>query len=54
MKKIIAIALSLVLALSLFAGCQKDDVAGPGKNTYNIKTVKEGYLTVINSQDYAP
>ena len=54
MKKIIAIALSLVLALSLFAGCQKDDVAGPGKNTYNIKTVKEGYLTVITSPDYAP
>ncbi len=54
MKKIIAIVLSLVLALSMFAGCVSKDEAGPGKNPYNIQTVKEGYLTVITSPDYAP
>ena len=54
MKKFIAIALSLILALSMFAGCVSKDAEGPGKNTYNIKTVKEGYLTVITSPDYAP
>jgi len=54
MKKFIAITLSLILALSVFAGCVAEDAAGPGKNTYNIKTVKEGYLTVLTSPDYAP
>ncbi len=54
MKKIIAIALSLILALSMLAGCVSKDDAGPGKNPYNIQTVKEGYLTVITSPDYAP
>ena len=54
MKKLIAIALSALMVLGMFAGCVADDVAGPGKNTYNLKTVKEGYLTVITSPDYAP
>ena len=54
MKKFIAIMLSALMVLSMFAGCVADDVAGPGKNTYNLKTVKEGYLTVITSPDYAP
>ena len=54
MKKLIAIALSALMVLGIFAGCVADDVAGPGKNTYNLKTVKEGYLTVITSPDYAP
>ena len=54
MKKLIAIALSALMILGMFAGCVADDVAGPGKNTYNLKTVKEGYLTVITSPDYAP
>ena len=45
--------LSALLMLGCLAGCSKDD-AGPGKNPYNIKTVKEGYLTVITSPDYAP
>ena len=53
MKKFVAIALTVLMMLSCFAGCSKDD-AGPGKNPYNIKTVKEGYLTVITSPDYAP
>ena len=54
MKKIIAIALSVLMLMSMFTGCVADDVAGPGKNTYNLKTVKEGYLTVATSPDYAP
>ena len=54
MKKLIAIALSALMILGMFAGCVADDVAGPGKNTYNLKTVKEGYLTVATSPDYAP
>ena len=54
MKKLIAIVLSALMILGMFAGCVADDVAGPGKNTYNLKTVKEGYLTVATSPDYAP
>ena len=54
MKKLIAIVLSALMILGMFAGCVADDVTGPGKNTYNLKTVKEGYLTVITSPDYAP
>ena len=54
MKKLIAIVLSALMVLGMFAGCVADDVAGPGKNTFNLKTVKEGYLTVITSPDYAP
>ena len=53
MKKIIAIALAAMLALSLLAGCSAPEAAG-GANPYNLKTVKEGYLTVITSPDYAP
>ena len=53
MKKLIAIALSAILALGLFAGCTPAD-DGPGENTYNLTTVKEGYLTVLTSPDYAP
>ena len=53
MKKFIAVALSVLLVLSCFAGCASAD-AGPGKNPYNLKTVKEGYLTVATSPDYAP
>lgn len=53
MKKLIAIALSAILALGLFAGCTPAD-DGPGENTYGLKTVKEGYLTVLTSPDYAP
>ncbi len=54
MKKFIAILLSALMLMSMFAGCVADEVAGPGKNTYNLKTVKEGYLTVATSPDYAP
>ena len=53
MKKFIAVALSVLLVLSCFAGCSSSE-AGPGKNPYNLKTVKEGYLTVATSPDYAP
>ena len=53
MKKIIALAMSALMLLALLAGCVAAE-AGPGKNTYNLSTVKEGYLTVITSPDYAP
>jgi polar amino acid transport system substrate-binding protein len=54
MKKLIAVLLSALMLMSMFAGCVADEPAGPGKNPYNIQTVKEGYLTVITSPDYAP
>lgn len=54
MKKIIALTLALLMAIGMFAGCSVEKGNGPGKNTYNLKTVKEGYLTVATSPDYAP
>ncbi len=54
MKKIIALTLALLMAIGMFTGCSVADDNGPGKNTYNLKTVKEGYLTVATSPDYAP
>jgi len=53
MKKLFAIALAALLVLGMFAGCSAPEAAG-GKNTYGLKTVKDGYLTVITSPDYAP
>ena len=63
MKKIIAIALAAMLALSLFAGCgatAKDDAAaaqytvtGKFKDT-KVATITEGKLTVAISPDFAP
>lgn len=53
MKKLIALTLAVLLTLGLFAGCTAAD-NGPGENTYNLTTVKEGYLTVLTSPDYAP
>ncbi len=54
MKKIIALLLTVLMAMGIFAGCVMEEDDGPGKNTYNVKTVKEGYLTVVTSPDYAP
>ncbi len=53
MKKMISFALAAVMLLTLFAGCTASE-DGPGKNPYGLTTVKEGYLTVITSPDYAP
>ncbi len=53
MKKVFALILAALMVLTMFAGCTTEE-AGPGKNTYNLKTVKEGYLTVLTSPDYAP
>ncbi len=53
MKKLIAAILAILMLASIFAGCTAAE-GGPGKNKYNLKTVKEGYLTVITSPDYAP
>lgn len=54
MKKLITLTLAALMALSLFAGCTVVEEDGPGKNPYNLKTVKEGYLTIATSPDYAP
>lgn len=54
MKKMIALMLAAVMMLSVFAGCTVAEEEGPGENTYNLTTVKEGYLTVLTSPDYAP
>ena len=53
MKKLIAVILAALLLMSALTACVSTE-NGPGKNTYNLKTVKEGYLTVITSPDYAP
>lgn len=54
MKKLIALMLTLVMALGMFAGCTPVEEAPAGTNKYNLTTVKEGYLTVVTSPDYAP
>ena len=48
-----ALLLALILALGALAGCGKE-AAGPGENPYGLQTVREGYLTVATSPDYAP
>ena len=53
MKKIFALIMAVLMMATLFAGCVKED-EGPGTNKYGLKTVKEGYLTVLTSPDYAP
>ncbi len=53
MKKLIAIVLSALMIISMFAGCTPAD-DGPGQNKFNLTTVKPGYLTVATSPDYAP
>lgn len=54
MKKLIAVILAVLMMTSVLAGCVVEQDDGPGKNPYNLKTVKEGYLTVVTSPDYAP
>ncbi len=54
MKKFIALMLVLLMAVGIFAGCAVTEEDGPGKNPYKLTTVKEGYLTVVTSPDYAP
>ena len=54
MKKLIALMLAVLMAVGMFAGCTPVEEAPAGDNKYNLTTVKEGYLTVITSPDYAP
>ena len=54
MKKLIAAMLSILMLLGMLTACQPAEQEGPGANKYNLTTVKEGYLTVITSPDYAP
>jgi len=53
MKKIFALIMAVMMMSLCFAGCAEEG-AGPGENKYGLKTVKEGYLTVLTSPDYAP
>ena len=53
MKKLIAFCLTLVMMLGLFTGCVIEE-DNAGVNKFNLTTVKEGYLTVVTSPDYAP
>ena len=54
MKKILALVLATIMMLGLLAGCSASEEKGPGENPYGLKTLKEGYLTVLTSPDYAP
>ena len=62
MKKLFALALSILMILGLFAGCQPAEtssaqdnytISGKFKNT-NVTTVTPGKLTVAISPDFAP
>lgn len=62
MKKIIAIALAAMMALSLFAGCSSNQAAD--NTDYStmtmdelkplLKTINSGKLTMVTSPDFAP
>lgn len=54
MKKLIALILSVLMAVGIFSGCVVVEEDGPGTNKYKLTTVKEGYLTVVTSPDYPP
>ena len=54
MKKFIALMLAVLMAVGMFAACTPVEEAPAGTNKYNLTTVKEGYLTVVTSPDYAP
>ena len=54
MKKIIALILVVLMAVGMFSGCVVNEEEKAGTNKYNLTTVKEGYLTVVTSPDYAP
>ena len=62
MKKLIAIALCLIMALSLFVGCsngKKTDDTDYSAMTIDelkplIKTITDGKLTMVTSPDFAP
>lgn len=54
MKKWITLALAALMTLGLFTGCSAAQDNGPGENPYHLNTVKEGYLTIATSPDYAP
>ncbi len=53
MRKWICVLLAAMMLLGCLAGCTPAQ-DGPGKNPYNLTTVRSGYLTVATSPDYAP
>lgn len=54
MKKLFALLMAVCMVMCMFAGCVTVEENGPGSNPYNLKTIREGYLTVVTSPDYAP
>lgn len=54
MKKIIALVMAALMVIGMMAGCTAANEENAGTNKFNLKTVKEGYLTVVTSPDYAP
>ncbi len=53
MKKLFAILTACLMLFASLAGCTSAE-QGPGENKFGLTTVKEGYLTVLTSPDYAP
>ena len=53
MKKLIALIMAVLMVVGMMAGCVVEEEEA-GANKYNLTTVKEGYLTVVTSPDYAP
>ena len=63
MKKMIALALAMLLVLSLFAGCGASTAAGKAEKAYTVtgkfkdtkvSTITPGKMTVAISPDFAP
>ncbi len=54
MKKIIAMLMAVMMTIGMLAACAPAEIEEAGQNTYNLQTVKEGYLTIVTSPDYAP
>ena len=54
MKKIFALIMAVLMMTAVLTGCITADKTESGENKFNLKTVKEGYLTVVTSPDYAP
>lgn len=54
MKKIFALIMAVLMMAAVLTGCITPETNESGENKYNLTTVKEGYLTVVTSPDYAP
>lgn len=54
MKKLFALALSVLMTAGIFAGCGASNSAATDSTDSSIKTVTKGVLTVATSPDFAP